>query len=121
MSGLPKSKPFSECQSENDGSSVANGNPIASAGRCISALPSRATEDGVGSDSPPDDVRLAYMDLIAILKGRTAIRCPTHLPDAGVTLHALDSEARVEALLGLFQIGDELLESSQECSLLLGS
>jgi hypothetical protein len=64
----------------------------------------------VGADPPPDDVRLSGVDLIAIFKGRPAIRRPTHLPDARVTLHALDSEARVKALLGPSQISDELLE-----------
>jgi hypothetical protein len=50
------------------------------------------------------------MHLIAVFKGRAAIRRPTHLPDAGVTLHPLDTEARMKALLGLFHVSDELLE-----------
>jgi hypothetical protein len=60
------------------------------------------------------------MDLIAVFEGRTTVRRPTHLPDAGMTLHPLDPKARVEPLLRLLQVSDELLERGQEPSLLLG-
>jgi hypothetical protein len=78
----------------------------------IVARGSGATKDGVGADAPPDDVRLTDMDLIAVFKGRSAVRRPTHLPDPRMSLHPLDAEARMKALLGLLQISDELPEGS---------
>jgi hypothetical protein len=75
----------------------------------------------VSADAPPDDVGLTGADLIAVFKGRSAVRRPTHLPDPRMPLHPLDAEARMKALLRLLQISDELPEGSQKRSLLLGS
>jgi hypothetical protein len=66
----------------------------------------------MGSDAAPDDVSLSRMDLISVFKGCATIRRPTHLPDAGMPLHPLDPETRVEALLGSLQVGDELPKRS---------
>lgn len=62
----------------------------------------------MGSDAPPDDVRLAGVDFIAVLEGRAAVIGPGHLPDAGMTLHALYAKPGMEALLVFGEIGDEL-------------
>jgi hypothetical protein len=79
--------------------------------RAAGAL-SGPAKNGVGADPSPDDVGLTSMDLIAVFKGRSAVRRPTHLPDPRMPLHPLDAEARTKALLGLLQIRDELPEGS---------
>jgi hypothetical protein len=66
----------------------------------------------MGADASPDDVRLAGVDFIAVLEGRAAVIGPAHLPDAGMPLHSLDPETRMEALLRGLQVGDELPECS---------
>lgn len=73
----------------------------------------------MGADSAPDDVRLAGVNLIAVLEGGAAVRRPSHLPNAGVPLDALDPKARVKALAALGKIGDELLDRFAEGLLLL--
>jgi hypothetical protein len=62
-------------------------------------LPKRsgATEDRMGADSPPDDVRLTGVNFLAVLEGRATVIRPGHLPDARVPLDALDTEPGMEA------------------------
>lgn len=67
----------------------------------------RATEDRVSANATPDDVRLPGLDLVAVLEGGAAVVSPSHLPDAGMTLNALDAETRMKALFVFCEIGDE--------------
>lgn len=69
----------------------------------------------------PDDVRLAWLNLVSVLEGRAAIRCPSHLPDAGVSLHPLDAQPWMEVLTTARKVGDELSYRLAERSLLLSS
>lgn len=62
----------------------------------------------MGSDAPPDDVRLAGVNFIPVLEGRAAVVGPGHLPDSWVPLYALYAEAGMKALLALSKISDEL-------------
>ncbi len=73
----------------------------------------------MGSNAPPDDVWLAGLDFIAVLEGGAAVVGPTHLPDAGVALNALDAKTWMEALFVFAEIGDELSYGVAEFSLLL--
>jgi hypothetical protein len=43
-------------------------------------------------------VRLAGLNLLAVLEGRAPVRRPAHLPYAGVSLHPLDAQSWMEAL-----------------------
>jgi hypothetical protein len=43
-------------------------------------------------------VRLARMNLVPVFEGGAAVRSPTHLPDARVSLRPLHPEPRMEAL-----------------------
>src|SRR5438270_3056354 len=76
-------------------------------------------EDVVGSDATPHDVRLARHDLGAVLKGGSAVGCPGHLPDAGMSLDALDTEAGAKGL-ALSQLRDEVADGGAESALLVG-
>lgn len=44
------------------------------------------------------DVRLARLNLCAVLEGRTAVWRPGHLPHARMALHLLDAQARMEGV-----------------------
>jgi hypothetical protein len=74
----------------------------------------------VGAYPPPDDVRLARTNLIAVFESGATIRRPTHLPDAGVALDPLDSQPRMKALPAIGEISDEACNRFAEGSLLLG-
>jgi hypothetical protein len=50
----------------------------------------------MSADAAPNDVRLAGLNLVAVLEGRTPIRRTRHLPHAGIALDALDSQAWIE-------------------------
>jgi len=52
----------------------------------------------VGPVASPDHMRLAGDDLRAVLKRGAAIGRPAHLPNAGASLDAFDSETRVKLL-----------------------
>jgi hypothetical protein len=56
-----------------------------------------AGEDRVCAGAPPDDVCLAISNLCAVLEGRTAVRRPDHLPNAGMALHPLDADGEAVA------------------------
>jgi hypothetical protein len=71
------------------------------------------------ADATPADVRLAGLDLLAALEGRTAIRRPAHLPYAGMSLHPLDAQSWMEALTTARKVGDELSYCLAEGALLL--
>jgi len=73
----------------------------------------------MGSDSPPDDARLPGDYLSSIRERRAPIRCPSHLPDTRLALHALHSQLRRERLAA--QAGDEKAERAQERPTLLRS
>lgn len=73
----------------------------------------------MGTDAPPDDVRLVGVDFIAVLEGRAAVIGPGHLPDSRMPLHALYAKARMKALLALSKISDELRHGGAELALLL--
>ena len=51
-------------------------------------------EDGVGSDPPPDDMRLAGYALFAVARCHCAIVIPGHLEHARMSSHPLDAQAR---------------------------
>jgi hypothetical protein len=57
-------------------------------------------------------VRVTGTDLISVVEGRSSVLSPGHLPDAGVPLHPLDSQPRME--LAFLQAGHEQLEGSEE-------
>ena len=61
----------------------------------------------MSADPAPDDVRLARVNLVAVLERGPPVRRPAHLPDARVSLHPLDAEAGMETLPAFRQIGDE--------------
>jgi hypothetical protein len=75
-------------------------------------------ENRVGADASPDDVRLARSNLYAVFEGRTAVRCPGHLPHATMALHPLDAQTRMEALAPIGDVSDELHKRLAERSLL---
>jgi hypothetical protein len=63
-------------------------------------------------DTPPDDVRVARADRVAVLKGRAAVRRPGQLPHTALTLHSLDAEPLVEPLGA--KTGDKQSNRSQK-------
>ena len=63
-------------------------------------------------DTPPDDVRVARADRVAVLKGRAAVRGPGQLPHTALTLHSLDAEPLVEPLGA--KTGDKQSNRSQK-------
>jgi hypothetical protein len=73
----------------------------------------------MGADAAPDDVCLAGLSLAAVLEGRAAVRRPSHLPYAGMSLHTLDAQPWMKALTTARKVGDELSYCLAECSLLL--
>jgi hypothetical protein len=73
----------------------------------------------MGSDAPPDDVRLAEADFIAVLEGRTAVMGPGHLSDSRMPQDALYAKVEMKALLVLGKVSDELRHCIAELSLLL--
>jgi len=73
----------------------------------------------MSADAAPDDVRLAGMNFVPVLKGRAAVVGPRHLPDTGMTLHALHAKSGMKALLFFGEIGDELSDRIAEFPLLL--
>lgn len=58
----------------------------------------------MSADTPPDDVRLTGVNLVAVLEGGAAVIGPCHLPDTGMALHTLDTEAGMEALAVAFKV-----------------
>lgn len=64
-------------------------------------------EDLMRPDAPPDDVRLAGLDRIAVTEGRTTVRCECDLPDAFRPLHALRTERGWERRRICSKRGDE--------------
>ncbi|HET8813636.1 MAG TPA: hypothetical protein VFM51_01605 [Solirubrobacterales bacterium] len=80
---------------------------------------SRATEDRMGSDTPPDNVRLAGLDFLAVLEGRAAIIGPSHLPDSRMPLDPFHAKPGMKTLLIFGEIGDELSYRIAEFPLLL--
>jgi len=66
-------------------------------------------EDGVGSDPPPDDMRLAGCALFAVAEGRPAIVIPSHLEHARMSSHPLDAQAWPERPVRSRQVRDECL------------
>src|ERR1039457_3801321 len=59
--------------------------------------PLRLAEDSVRADAAPDYVRLAGVQLLAVLKGRAPVGSPGHLPNAGISLHPLYAQGRLKA------------------------
>lgn len=74
----------------------------------------------MGAYAPPDDVRLAGVNFVAVLEGRTTVVGPGHLPNTGMALHTLHAKPGVKALLVFGEIGDELSYRLAEFPLLLG-
>ena len=66
-------------------------------------------EDGVGSDAPPDDVRLAGHTLGSVTEGGAAVVVPRHLEHASVGLHPFDTQAWPERPVRGRQVGHESL------------
>ncbi len=64
------------------------------------------TEDVMGADSAPDDMRLASLNLSTELPGSPTVGGKRHLQDVGGPLHALHAEAGSEPTTR-FQVLDE--------------
>ena len=64
----------------------------------IDAVDLRSMEDRVRANPAPDDVRLAGVNLLAVLEGGAAIVGPRHLPHPRMALHPFDPETRMKAL-----------------------
>jgi hypothetical protein len=73
----------------------------------------------MGADASPDDVRLAGVDFIAVLKGRPTVIGPSHLPNAGMALNTLHAEAGMKALSAVGEISNELRQGVAKLPLLL--
>jgi hypothetical protein len=56
----------------------------------------RRSEDVVGSDAPPDDVRLPGHAFGSVAEGGAAIVVPGHLEHVRVGLHAFEAQTRPE-------------------------
>src|SRR5580704_7200290 len=67
----------------------------------------RRSEDDLGSDPPPDHVRLAWHAFGPVAKSRAPVVSPGHLEHARVGRHAFDPQARPERAVGGHQIGHE--------------
>src|SRR6266852_5702829 len=67
----------------------------------------RRGEDGVGSDSPPDDVGLAGHAFGPVAEGGPAVVVPCHLEHAGVGGYPFDPQARPERAVRGHQVGHE--------------
>jgi hypothetical protein len=80
---------------------------------------SGSAKNRVRSDPPPDDVRLAGLNLDTVGKGRTTVRRPRQLPHTRMVLNALDAQPRAKSLAGAGQVSDELGDGLPEDSLLL--
>ena len=80
---------------------------------------SAPAKDRVRSDPPPDHMRLTGSHLRAVLERRSTVRCPRHLPNPRMPLHALDPERRIEVLPASVETGDELSECGKKRALLL--
>lgn len=94
--------------------------PLAARASCCEAAGagSGVRVDLVCSDTPPDDVGLAFADLRAVGEGGAAIRRPGHFPDV-VSRHLLDPQAWPESPLA-GQISDEDGDRGAEPGLLAG-
>lgn len=75
-------------------------------------------EDRMGSDPPPDDMRLTFDNRTAVLKRCPTLAGPRHLEDPRGALNALDPQAIAESFAAT-QVIDELCDRSQEQCLLL--
>jgi hypothetical protein len=71
----------------------------------------------MGPDAPPDDVRLAFSDRVAVLKRGPSVVIPGQLEDAGGALDAFDSETLAETTAAL-KILDNLSDRGQKSWLL---
>ena len=69
--------------------------------------PWRRSEDGVGSDPPPDDVRLAGYSFFPVTEGRPTVVIPRHLENTRMGGHPLDAQARSERPVRGRQVGHE--------------
>jgi hypothetical protein len=63
----------------------------------------------VGSDPPPDDMRLAGYALSAVAEGRPAIVIPRHLEHARMSSYPFDAQDRPERPVRSRQVRDECL------------
>jgi hypothetical protein len=71
----------------------------------------------MGPDAPPDDVRLAFSDRVAVLKRDPSVVIPGQLEDACGSLDAFDSETLAKTTAAL-KILDKLSDRGQKSCLL---
>jgi hypothetical protein len=75
-------------------------------------------EDGMRSNSTPDNMLVSFSNLSTIVESGSSIWCPGHLPDATSPLDSFDPESGVEVTLS--QSFDKQMHSSKKGSLLIG-